>query len=70
MLVTATLACSNRFFNSLAPRAFSLGRRFRHILLVGGAAGGLFTRRGNLIAPYAAHLALNLVEFLFVLGMH
>ena len=47
---------------------------FWYILLVGGVAGGLFatlfTRRGNLIAPYAAHLALNLVEFLFVLGMH
>ena len=47
---------------------------FWYILLVGGAAGGLFaglfTQRGNIIAPYAAHLALNLVEFLFVLGMH
>ena len=46
---------------------------FWYILLVGGAAGGLFAflfaRRGNIIAPYAAHLALNLVEFLFVLWM-
>ncbi len=46
---------------------------FWYILLVGGAAGGLFAtlfaRRGNIVAPYAAHLALNLVEFVFVLGM-
>lgn len=43
---------------------------FWYILLTGGIAGGLFAalfiKRGNLIAPFAAHLALNLVEFLFV----
>jgi hypothetical protein len=44
---------------------------FWYILLTGIVAGGLFAalfvKRGNLIAPFAAHLALNLVEFLFVL---
>jgi uncharacterized protein len=43
---------------------------FWYILLTGGIAGalfaGLFVKRKNLIAPFAAHLALNLVEFLFV----
>jgi membrane protease YdiL (CAAX protease family) len=43
---------------------------FWYILLTGAVAGGLFAalffKRGNLIAPFAAHLALNLVEFLFV----
>lgn len=43
---------------------------FWYILLTGALAGGLFaglfTARKNLIAPYAAHLALNVVEFLFV----
>jgi hypothetical protein len=27
---------------------------------------GLFTARRNLLAPFAAHLALNVVEFLFI----
>lgn len=44
-----------------------------YIILTGIVAGGLFAalfiKRGNLIAPFAAHLALNLVEFLFVLLM-
>jgi membrane protease YdiL (CAAX protease family) len=43
---------------------------FWYILLTGAVAGGLFAalfvQRNNLIAPFAAHLALNLVEFLFV----
>jgi uncharacterized protein len=43
---------------------------FWYILLTGLVAGGLFaglyTARRNMIAPFAAHLALNLVEFLFV----
>lgn len=46
---------------------------FWYILLTGSVAGGLFAalfvKRGNLIAPFAAHLALNLIEFLFVLFM-
>jgi membrane protease YdiL (CAAX protease family) len=44
---------------------------FWYMLLTGGVAGLLFAllanRRGNLLAPFGAHLALNLVEFLFVL---
>ena len=43
---------------------------FWYILLTGALAGGLFaglfTARRNLIASYAAHLSLNVVEFLFV----
>ena len=43
---------------------------FWYILLTGLVAGGLFaglyTARKSIIAPFAAHLALNLVEFLFV----
>ena len=42
---------------------------FWYILLTGLVAGGLFaglyTARKNMIAPFAAHLVLNLVEFLF-----
>jgi membrane protease YdiL (CAAX protease family) len=41
-----------------------------YMLLTGFVAGGLFaglyTGRRNMIAPYAAHLALNVVEFIFV----
>jgi membrane protease YdiL (CAAX protease family) len=41
-----------------------------YILLTGLVAGGLFailyTGRKNIIAPFAAHLALNIVEFLIV----
>jgi membrane protease YdiL (CAAX protease family) len=41
-----------------------------YILLTGLVAGGLFaglyTARKNMIAPFAAHLALNIVEFLFI----
>jgi membrane protease YdiL (CAAX protease family) len=41
-----------------------------YMLLTGFVAGGLFaglyTCRKNLIAPYAAHLALNVVEFIFI----
>jgi uncharacterized protein len=41
-----------------------------YMLLTGFVAGGLFawlfTSRKNLIAPFAAHLALNIVEFLFI----
>lgn len=40
------------------------------MLLFGFVAGGLFVAlrlvRGNLAAPFAAHLGLNVVEFLFV----
>lgn len=43
---------------------------FWYILLTGIVAGGSFAAlwawRRNIIAPFAAHLALNLVEFLFV----
>lgn len=43
---------------------------FWYILLTGLVAGGafatLYLARKNMIAPYAAHLALNLVEFVFV----
>ena len=35
-------------------------------LLAGGLFAGLFTARRNLLAPFAAHLALNVVEFLFI----
>lgn len=42
---------------------------FWYILLTGILAGGtfaaLFTARKNILAPFAAHLALNVVEFLF-----
>ncbi len=34
-------------------------------VIAGGAFGGLFLWRKNLLAPFAAHLALNLVEFLY-----
>jgi uncharacterized protein len=43
---------------------------FWYMVLVGFVAGGLFIAlrllRGNLAAPFAAHLALNVVEYLFV----
>lgn len=43
---------------------------FWYILLTGIVAGGtfalLYTKRRNMIAPFAAHLALNVVEFLFI----
>jgi uncharacterized protein len=43
---------------------------FWYILLTGLVAGGTFIAlriwRGNLIAPFAAHLALNLVEFILI----
>jgi membrane protease YdiL (CAAX protease family) len=43
---------------------------FWYILLTGLAAGSLFTglraRRGSLLAAFAAHFAVNVVEFLFV----
>jgi membrane protease YdiL (CAAX protease family) len=43
---------------------------FWYILLTGLVAGGLFTGlrawRGNLLAAFVAHLALNTLEFLFV----
>ena len=35
--------------------------------VAGGVLGGLFFWRGNLLAPFAAHLALHLVEFLLIL---
>jgi membrane protease YdiL (CAAX protease family) len=42
-----------------------------YILLTGLVAGGLFaglySARKNIIAPFAAHLSLNIVEFLFTL---
>lgn len=34
--------------------------------VAGGVLGGLYLWRGNLLAPFAAHLALNLVEFLLI----
>lgn len=43
---------------------------FWYILLTGVVAGGLFCGlfvwRKNIIAPFAAHLALNIIEFLFI----
>lgn len=43
---------------------------FWYVLLVGFVAGGLFMAlrllRDNLVAPFAAHLTLNLVEFVYV----
>ena len=46
---------------------------FWYILLTGFVAGGIFAAlflwRRNIVATYAAHLALNLVEFLFVWQM-
>ncbi len=43
---------------------------FWYILLTGVVAGGLFAAlrlwRGTLIAPFAAHLALNILEFLWI----
>jgi hypothetical protein len=34
--------------------------------VAGGLFAGLYTARKNMIAPYAAHLALNVVEFLII----
>ena len=34
-------------------------------ILVGGALAGLFLWRKGLIAPFAAHLALNVIEFIY-----
>jgi membrane protease YdiL (CAAX protease family) len=34
--------------------------------VAGGLFAGLYTWRKNLIAPYAAHMALNVVEFIFI----
>ena len=43
---------------------------FWYMLLTGTVAGGSFAalalRRGGLIAPFAAHLTLNLIEFVYV----
>ena len=43
---------------------------FWYMLLTGFVAGGLFaglyTARRNVIAPYTAHLMLNVIEFLFI----
>jgi membrane protease YdiL (CAAX protease family) len=43
---------------------------FWYMLLTGAVAGGLFaglfTARKNIIAPFAAHLAVNIVETLFI----
>lgn len=45
-----------------------------YMLLVGGVAGGvfagLFLWRGGLLAPFAAHLTLNSIEFLYAWRMH
>jgi membrane protease YdiL (CAAX protease family) len=35
-------------------------------LVAGGLFAGLFVKRGNILAPFGAHLALNLVEFLLI----
>lgn len=44
---------------------------FWYVLLTGIVAGGLFTwlrvARKNIIAPFAAHLALNIVETIFII---
>ena len=43
---------------------------FWYMLLTGGVAGGLFAglfvKRRNILAPFGAHLALNIVEFLLI----
>ncbi len=45
---------------------------FWYILLTGIIAGGLFTwlriSRKNIIAPFAAHLALNIIETIFIIS--
>ena len=45
-----------------------------YVLLVGFVAGGLFISlrllRNNLVAPFAAHFGLNVVEYLFVWLRH
>lgn len=47
---------------------------FWYVLLVGLVAGGLFSwlrlQLGNLIAPIAAHLALNLIETIYILNFY
>ena len=46
---------------------------FWYIILTGSVAGGLFAGlyhwRDNIIAPYVAHLTLNVIEFLFIWTM-
>jgi membrane protease YdiL (CAAX protease family) len=34
--------------------------------VAGGVLGGLYLWRGNILAPFAAHLALNVIEFLLI----
>jgi membrane protease YdiL (CAAX protease family) len=35
-------------------------------VVAGGVLGGVFVWRNNIVAAFAAHLALNLIEFMFV----
>jgi len=39
-------------------------------IVAGGAFAGLFYWRGGVLAPFAAHLALNLIEFIYVWRAH
>lgn len=45
-----------------------------YMVLVGGVAGGtfsaLFLWRGGLLAPFAAHLTLNTIEFIYAWRLH
>jgi len=34
--------------------------------MAGGLFAGLFVNRRNILAPFGAHLALNIVEFLLI----
>lgn len=39
-------------------------------IVAGGAFAGLFYWRGGVLAPFAAHLALNLIEFIYAWRTH
>ena len=39
-------------------------------VVAGGAFAGLFCWRGGVLAPFAAHLALNLIEFIYAWQTH
>lgn len=57
-------------FSCLVFGLFHWGGGFWYIVLVGTVAGGVFAGlymwRRNIVSAFAAHLALNIVEFLFV----
>lgn len=39
-------------------------------IVAGGAFAGLFCWRGGVLAPFAAHLALNMIEFVYAWHQH